>query len=626
MYPGKSPEETAEADEAKAKEKSKVKIYDALMVRHWDEWDDGKRSHLFVAEVATGKARDLTPKFQANVPPAPFGGSSDYNFSPTGSELAFTAEPAKDLAWSTNTDIWIVSTSGNTPLNLTVDSPGADAQPSYSPDGDLLAFVSQARAGFEADRWALKVRDRSSGEVSDVTSQIDRPVQSYAWGSSRPVDPKLGAASRDLFLVLDDAGSVAIRRLSLLADGDGHVFVAERPGGLSGGVNHSVQVVPGGDGIVLVHGSSDRPNELFQAKADGSGLVPLTRHNATLVAGLDLAPAEGFTFPGADGDTVSGWLIKPPGFDPSRKYPVVFLIHGGPQGAWHDEWHNRWNYEMFAAPGYAVVAINPRGSTGYGQHVHRPDQQGLDGTGLRRPHEGARPCLEDVSLPRSDEDGGGGRVVWRVHGQLDRRPYGSVQGAGEPRGGLRPDEHVRHDRRTLVRRVGIRRRPVGGIENLPRSDAWRVRRQLQDADAGPPRLARLPGARGAGARDVHRPPAQRGPQPVRPVPRRGALDRQARQPDRLVARGPGVAGQVSEMKPIPGKPFRGKDAPDDAFRHLRKNHGIGPTIASHRLHKIKGNASLRPDDDVVIGRTGDVYNAKNGERIGSLTDPTLGTG
>ena len=172
---------------------------------------------------------------------------------------------------------------------------------------------------------------------------------------------------RDLFVVLDDSGSMAIRALGMLADGDGHVFVNERPKGITGGVNTAAQVAPGGDDLVFVRGSTNAPGELYRAKPDGSSLVALTRHNAPLMAQLDVPGAEGFTFKGADGDDVAGWLVRPPGFDPAKKYPVVFLIHGGPQGAWHDEWHNRWNYPLFAAAGYAVVAINPRGSTGYGQ-------------------------------------------------------------------------------------------------------------------------------------------------------------------------------------------------------------------------------------------------------------------
>ena len=243
VFPGKTPEETASLDEKKGKEKSKVQVYDKLMVRHWDEWDDGKRSHLFVVEVATGMVKDLTPKLAVNAPPAPFGGSSDYAFSPNGMELAFTAEPSKDMAWSTNTDIWIVSINGNEPANVTEGSPGADAQPSYSPDGDYLAYVSQARPGFEADRWALMVRDRSSGEVTDLTAKVDRPVQSFAWGGSRDVKKPFEGKVRDLFAAFDDGGSIAIRGLGILADGDGHVFVREHDGRIGGGGEH---LAPGG--------------------------------------------------------------------------------------------------------------------------------------------------------------------------------------------------------------------------------------------------------------------------------------------------------------------------------------------------------------------------------------------
>jgi dipeptidyl aminopeptidase/acylaminoacyl peptidase len=435
VFPGKSPEETAEIDEKKGKEKSKVKIYDKLMIRHWDEWDDGKRSHLFVVEVATGKAKDLTPKLQVNTPPAPFGGSSDYAFSPNGMELAFTAEPLKDMAWSTNTDIWIVSVNGNEPVNLTDDSPGADAQPAYSPDGDYLAFVSQERPGFEADKWSLKVRDRNTGEVNDLTARIDHPVLSFTWGHSREIKKPFDGKVRDLVLIIDEFGTTAIRMLSFLADGDGHVFVREpiqqgkffieHDRGVTVGSNNSAQAIPATDDLVFVHGSANAPNEIYRASQTGGNMRSLTHHNAPMLANLDLAPAEVFTFKGADGDEVAGWLIKPPGFDPKKKYPVVFLIHGGPQGAWHDEWHNRWNYPMFAAPGYAVVAINPRGSTGYGQKF--TDQISKDWTG--RVYEDlmkgldhalkAYPFLDGTKVAAAGGSYGGFMVNW-IAGHTDR--------------------------------------------------------------------------------------------------------------------------------------------------------------------------------------------------------------
>ena len=151
------------------------------MIRHWNAWDEGKKSHLFVADANTGAARDLTPKLEVNTPPAPFGGSTDYAWSPDGKELAFTAEPVKDLAWSTNTDIWTVPADGGELKNLTASNLAADAQPAYSPDGTMLAYVSQARPGFESDLWVLRARKRDGSETIDVSSYLDRPVQSYAW-------------------------------------------------------------------------------------------------------------------------------------------------------------------------------------------------------------------------------------------------------------------------------------------------------------------------------------------------------------------------------------------------------------------------------------------------------------
>ena len=169
------------------------------MIRHWTSWDERKRSHLFVADAKSGQARDLTPKLEVNTPPAPFGGSTDYAWSPDGKELAFTAEPIKNHAWSTNNDIWTVSAEGGDPKNVTESNAGADAQPAYSPDGKYLAYVSQARAGFESDLWVLKVRNRASGETWDVSSYTDRPVQSYAWQNAK-----------SLAAVIDDEGTEPI--------------------------------------------------------------------------------------------------------------------------------------------------------------------------------------------------------------------------------------------------------------------------------------------------------------------------------------------------------------------------------------------------------------------------------
>ncbi len=416
IYPGKTAEETAAKDKEKEGSKSKARVYDQLMIRHWSSWDEGKRSHLFVADAQTGSAKDLTPDLKVNSPPAPFGGSDDYAFSPDGKELAFTAEPEKDLAWSTNTDIWTVSVEGGERKNLTPDSPGADGKPSFSPDGKRFGYTSQARAGFESDLWVLKIRDRASGSLEYSSERLDRPVLAYAWAeglsTAEPPSPA------HLFAVIDDLGGEPILEIQAGESPRQEIRI-------HGGVNTAVQAVPGGKDLVFVRGDAAHPGEIYTARTDGSGLKALTHHNAAVLSELALAEAEEFHFKGADGDSVSGWLVKPPGFDAQKKYPVVFLIHGGPQGAWHNEWHNRWNYQLFAAPGYAVVAINPRGSTGYGQKF--TDQISQDWTG--RVYEDlmlgldhvlkAYPFLDASRVAAAGGSYGGFMVNW-IAGHTDR--------------------------------------------------------------------------------------------------------------------------------------------------------------------------------------------------------------
>lgn len=351
VYPGLSPEQTAEKDKAKSEAKSKARVYDALMVRHWMSWDEGKRSHLFVADVATGEAKDLIPDWKAHVPPAPFGGSSDYAFNGDGTTIAFTSEPLENPAWSTNTDIWVVPTAGGPARNITATNRGADAQPAYSADGRFLAYVSQKRAGFEADQWVLNYvpADTPDAAPVPVSAGLDRPVVSFTWDPNGP----------NLIAVVDKDGYEAVYDLPTIGRRMGLKF-------LDGGTFTAAARAKDGT-FVCLRSAVDRPAEVCRADPDGTNLIPLTHHNDELVAQLDLSPAERFEFEGADGAKVQGWLIKPPGFDAARKYPVAFLIHGGPQAAWHDDWHNRWNFSLFAAPGFVVVAINPRGSTGFGQ-------------------------------------------------------------------------------------------------------------------------------------------------------------------------------------------------------------------------------------------------------------------
>lgn len=376
VYPGKTPDETAAKDKEKEASKSKARVFDHLMIRHWSAWDEGKRSHIFVCDARTGEAKDLTPGLDANAPPGPFGGSNEYAWSPDGKEIAFTAEPLKEHPWSTNSDIWTVSPDGGPAKNITEGHKGADAQPTYSPDGQWLAFVRQDRAGFEADLWVLTAYHRAKKATTPLTKDLDRPVQSFQWGGPTT-----------LWATIDDKGTEPIVRIdfssqSVTAHDSVIASVApEIPRVVSGGAVTAFSISRGESPGVLafVRSQATQPAEVFASPISGGDPKRLTRHNDALLSSLDVSKAEPFSFKGADGDEVSGWLVKPPGFDASKKYPVVFLIHGGPQGAWHDDWHARWNYQMFASPGFAVVAINPRGSTGYGQKF--TDQISQDWTG-----------------------------------------------------------------------------------------------------------------------------------------------------------------------------------------------------------------------------------------------------
>jgi len=343
VYPDCSNDDCNKKKDEQA-EKSKVKAHttERLLFRHWDEWRDVKRTHVFVVSSKGSPAKDLTPG-DFDSPPYAAATGVDYAFSPDGKELAYVRNPDKVEAISTNSDIYVIPLGGGPAKNITASNRGYDVGPVYTRDGKYILYRSQARAGFEADRWRLMRYDRAGSTSVEITRNFDLQVEEVA----------LSPDGNSVYFTAGEKGRQPIYLIPLLG-GTPKKLVSEV-------FATNVQVTPDGNSLVFASSSLGAPPEVFRANADGSGLTGLTTTNNQLLSRANLTQAEEL------GKKIHGFLFKPSDFDASKTYPLVVLIHGGPQGAWNNSWSYRWNPQVFANAGFVVFAPNPRGSTGYGQ-------------------------------------------------------------------------------------------------------------------------------------------------------------------------------------------------------------------------------------------------------------------
>jgi dipeptidyl aminopeptidase/acylaminoacyl peptidase len=376
-------EQVCNAKKLKEAEQSKVKaqMFTHLLYRHWNAYKEGKRTHIFVVSREMPPTvrepnvppvdtlpRDLTPG-DYDAPVFSLGGQDDYAFSPDGQEICYASNHDKNPAASTNNDLWIVPVTGGPAKNITADNPASDTSPLDSPDGRYIAYRAQQRPGYESDRFRLMLYDRKTGEKKNLTEDFDHWVGTFAWApDSKTIYFSAEHLRHSLIYAVATTGA-PLRRA------------------LVGGYDDDIAVTPDSKKVLFTRMSLKAPIEIFGADATAEGCPartgdvdkgkdkdcslskdwPITHVNDQLLSQISMSDAEPFWFPGANGDKVEGFLVKPPNFDAGKKYPVKFLIHGGPQGAWGDDWSYRWNPELFAANGYVVIMINFHGSTGYGQ-------------------------------------------------------------------------------------------------------------------------------------------------------------------------------------------------------------------------------------------------------------------
>ncbi len=411
VYPECNGDDACNARKDADAEKNPVKAHttDRLLYRHWVEWRDTKRSHVYlVAAEKNSKARAVTSG-DWDSPPYGAASGADYAFSPDGSEIAYLRNPDKVEAISTNSDIWTVPVSGGAAKNITAANKGYEFSPMYTPDGKYIIYRSQATAAFEADRTRIMRYDRATGTSTELTVGFDLQAD----------EAILSQDGSRVYFTAADRGHSSIFSVPVAGGKVNKIWNTVSASGLNNAVN--------GSKLVFLNSSLANPAEIVVASTDGTATGGRPYINVTSVnQSAGLRPAEEMTWTGAVKTEVHGFVVKPKNFDPAKKYPLLVIIHGGPQSAFFDSWGYRWNPQVFASAGYVVFMPNPRGSPGYGQKFVNDvsgDWGGKAATDIRNG------VAEMVKLPYIDKSNigaagasyGGYMVDWMMGHNTDPR-------------------------------------------------------------------------------------------------------------------------------------------------------------------------------------------------------------
>ncbi|MCX6579382.1 MAG: S9 family peptidase [Candidatus Aminicenantes bacterium] len=351
VFPGKDPKATAtQLDEIKNR-KVTGRIYDRLFVRHWDAWCDGRRSHIFVMPSAGGAAVDIMKAMDADSPVKPFGGSDEFAFTPDGKAIVFTAaDNGREEAWSTNYDLFLSPIDGSrAPQCLTGKNKARDASPVFSPDGKTMAYRAMRRAGFEADRFYIILRSWADGKEQVLAENWDFSANTVVWAPD----------GKTIYTTAANLGQESLFAIDVKK---GTVKTIVKEGNVT-----SFALTDKGKRIVYGMSNLKTPLELYSIDTNGKNPRTITAVNAEKLATVKMGDPEQFTCKGWNDETIYCYIVKPVDFDPMKKYPVAFLIHGGPQGSFGNNFHYRWNPQTYTGAGYAVVMVDFHGSVGYGQ-------------------------------------------------------------------------------------------------------------------------------------------------------------------------------------------------------------------------------------------------------------------